>query len=72
MFACIPCRVIMDAFFFFRCKFHLLSYSRLNFFLYFSTVRMICMFQSSRGFKRRALSCCLQEVDISVHTFLYV
>lgn len=58
---------------FFRCKISspkLLS--RVDFFLYLSNVRMICMFQSSKGFGRRLCTCCLQKVKIYVHTFLYV
>lgn len=79
MFAGIPfstvdgCKIFFFNFFFFRCKVsspQLLS--RLDFFLYFSTVRMICMFQSSKGFQRRTRTCCLQKVEINVHTFLYV
>lgn len=75
MFAGIPFSTVDGCryFFFFRCKVSsppLLS--RLGFFLYLNTVRMICMFQSSKGFKRRALTCCLQKMEINVHTFLYV
>ena len=72
MLAGIPFSIV-DGCNFFRCKVsspQLLSC--LDFFLYLSTVRMICMFQSSKGFKRRALTYCLQEVEINVHTFLYV
>lgn len=64
--------LLMDAIFF-RCKVsspQLLSC--LDFFLYLSTVRLICMFQSSKGFQRRTRTCCLQKVEINVHTFLYV
>lgn len=73
MFAGIPFSTVDGCFFFFRCKVsspQLLSC--LDLFLYLSTVRMICMFQSSKGFKRRTRTCCLQKVEINVHTFLYV
>ena len=70
MFAGIPFSAVDGCFF--RCKVHLLNYFCLDFFLYLRTVHMICMFQSSKGFKRRALICCLQEVEIHVHTFVYV
>lgn len=64
--------LLMDAFFF-RCK---VSSPKLlscvDFFLYLSNVCMICMFQSSKGFERRLRTCCLQKVEINVHTFLYV
>lgn len=60
-------------FYFLSVNFHLLNlFLVLISFLYFSTVRMICMFQSSKGFKRRIRTCCLQKVEINVHTFLYV
>lgn len=73
MFAGIPFSTVDGCKFFFRCKVSSPQLcSCLDFFLYLSTVRMICMYQSSKGFKRRALTYCLQEVEINVHTFLYV
>lgn len=73
MFAGIPFNTLdgyILFFIFLGVWFHL-QFLSCDFFLYFSTVRMICMFQSSKGFKRMR-TCCLQRVEINVHTFLYV
>lgn len=72
MFAGNPFSIVDGCNYFFRCESSPQLLSCLDFFLYFSTVRMICMFQSSKGFRRRTRTCCLQKEEINVHTFLYV
>lgn len=67
--------IMMDAHFFsfFIVKFHLPNSFLVSVSFYTSdTVHLICMFQSSKGFRMRALTCCLQNMEINVHTFLYV